>query len=918
MLRSDPWGQLPYVTFTIFSRYADTSLSRWSTAGAKYDEIVPATQSVLKINLRSAGPDTKAGTGDDFDLATFDRLYANDAGKRQGFREQNAYPDSRTKGAVVGKVTDGTGGVIPGASVRAVAEGEKAVHKVYETVTGKDGSYVLGFLSPGQYEVCVQASGFRMMVVRDVSVSARKATQVNVQLQVGGISHAVTVMAAAAPVQTSTATIAGRPDTAPYTPRLREYFPETLLWQPAVVTGPDGRTEVNFKLVDNITTWKVDVIGSTVRGEIGTASAEIRAFQPFFVDHSPPRVLTQGDEIQLPVTIRNYLEQAQDVAVSMRPENWFRLLNPVEQTVQVAAGASANVVFPLQALAAITDGKQRLTATSPEAGDAIEKPVSVHPDGNEISETVSSVFRGKAILDLTIPPGAIRGSARGELRIYPSLLAHVVDSVEAILQRPYGCAEQTISAAYPNLLFLQILKKTGNSGHPSAATARSNVRLGVDRLLGYQAPEGGFSYWGRGTADPSLTAYAISFLKEAQQSVTFDEQLIENAEEWLMQQQSEDGSWPALDLRKQRDERRTMYQTAFLAMALSGKGAPAQLSKALDYLARQSVRFSDPYMIAAHALAALGQGDAGAAGKELHRLRALARREAGMIYWNLETITPFYGWGLAGRLETTALAVRALAAGGNPADGPLIDGGLLFLLRNKDRYGVWHSTQATIRALEAILAASKATAAQSGPVQVEIGINDRTVNRVSLPPATELSGSLRIDLSEFLSPGRHRVTLRSAVPIDEAHAQLALSYYLPWERSAPAGSKALRLKVRYDKPVARLGDTITCSVDAERVGFRGYGMMVAEIGLPPGADVDRQSLDSAVQSSGWRLSNYDVFPDRIVAYLWPEAGGTSFSFRFRPRFAMGAKSAPSLLYDYYNPEARSTSAPVRFSIKRPE
>jgi hypothetical protein len=242
-------------------------------------------------------------------------------------------------------------------------------------------------------------------------------------------------------------------------------------------------------------------------------------------------------------------------------------------------------------------------------------------------------------------------------------------------------------------------------------------------------------------------------------------------------------------------------------------------------------------------------------------------------------------------------------------------GGTLFLLRNKDRYGVWHSTQATIRVLDAILSAAKTMVAQGGGVAVEILVDDQVVNQVMLPPENELSGPIRVDVSAFLTPGKHRVVLRSAAFVSQAHAQLALSYYLPWEDRAPAGPETLRLKVRYDKPNAGLGETITCSVNAERVGFRGYGMMVAEIGLPPGVDVDRQSLDSAVQSSGWSFSYYDIFPDRVVAYLWPPAGGTSFSFRFRPRFAMQAKSAPSLLYDYYNPEARSTTPPVPFSIK---
>ena len=55
------------------------------------------------------------------------------------------------------------------------------------------------------------------------------------------------------------------------------------------------------------------VIASTEDGEIGTAEKEILAFQPFFIEHDPPRVLTEGDEIALPVVLRNYLDKTQVV-----------------------------------------------------------------------------------------------------------------------------------------------------------------------------------------------------------------------------------------------------------------------------------------------------------------------------------------------------------------------------------------------------------------------------------------------------------------------------------------------------------------------------------------------------------------------------------------------------------------------------
>jgi hypothetical protein len=92
-------------------------------------------------------------------------------------------------------------------------------------------------------------------------------------------------------------------------------------------------------------------------------------------------------------------------------------------------------------------------------------------------------------------------------------------------------------------------------------------------------------------------------------------------------------------------------------------------------------------------------------------------------------------------------------------------------------------------------------------------------------------------------------------------------------------------------------------------------MMLAEIGLPPGADVDRASIEHAMREAGWGINQYDVLPDRLVVYLWPRAGGTKFDFKFKPRFGLKAKSAPSVLYDYYNPEARTTVTPTAFVVR---
>ncbi len=953
----DPWGRAYYATFKTESRYSDRVVTSAGPGPGRQTEprteIQPVTQTVGFVTIRSAGADGREGTADDFDAGVFSQIVKEQA-RRATKQKHGAFVLTGEGGAVSGTVVDTQGGVVPGVAVRATLS---STSLFYEARTDDEGRYLLRNLPPGTYELSAEGVGFAPSIVRDVRVEARNVTEVNITLWPGAATETVTVTGdSGAKIDTTSNSVASsvrvqnaelatvRRSGASSTPRLREYFPETLVWQPSLETDAEGRAQLSFKLADNITTWKMAVIGSTADGEIGFAESEILAFQPFFVEHDPPRVLTEGDEIQLPVVLRNYLNSAQTVDLTIKPEDWFAMLGPAEKRAQVAAGDDARATFGFRAVAAAADGHQRVTAVGADASDQIERPVSVHPDGEELAQTVSGILSDSAAaLETQIPADAIKGSVRSELKIYPSLLAHVIESIEAIMERPHGCAEQTISSAYPSLLALRAYKRAGRDA-PAAAKARRYVQVGYERLLNYSAADGGFSYWGRGGADVALTAYALRFLSDAREFIEVDEDVLKLTSEWLVSQQRPDGRWSvSAPWDKAEDTRRSALLTAHVARVLAATtndaAASAPLKRALAYLSEKARAIDEPYLIAAYALASLDAGDADAAGQAVARLRTLAREEDGTSYWALETNTPFYGWGLAGRIETTALALQALSRYcglrtadcgledrrsassnlqstiGNPQ---LIDRGLLFLLRQQDRYGVWYSTQATVNTLDALVTLLGQRANAAGG-RAEIFVNGKPAATLELPPGGEVSGPLTADISGAVAPGGNRIEVRRAAGSAPASVQVVSTYYVPWRRARAAShaesARELRLSVSYDRSAARVGDEVTCRVAAERVGFRGYGMLLAEIGLPPGADVDRSTLESAMKGSEWGLSQYDVLPDRVVVYLWPRAGGTNFVFKFRPRFGLNALTAPSLLYDYYNPEARVVVAPTKFVVK---
>src|SRR5207245_1252122 len=90
-------------------------------------------------------------------------------------------------------------------------------------------------------------------------------------------------------------------------------------------------------------------------------------------------------------------------------------------------------------------------------------------------------------------------------------------------------------------------------------------------------------------------------------------------------------------------------------------------------------------------------------------LVGLAVKDRDGAHWVQPERTLFYGWGRGGTVETTALAVQALTSAENktPEISQLINQGLMYLARVRDRYGSWYSTQATIAAMNALINADK-------------------------------------------------------------------------------------------------------------------------------------------------------------------------------------------------------------------
>jgi hypothetical protein len=106
---------------------------------------------------------------------------------------------------ILGTVTDQLGAVIPGAQITVKNIGTG----ITNTAKSDDkGEYLVQYLQIGNYEVVVEAKGFKKFLAKDISLTAGDHARVDAKMTLGGTNETVTVSAIAAPaLQTDTSTI---------------------------------------------------------------------------------------------------------------------------------------------------------------------------------------------------------------------------------------------------------------------------------------------------------------------------------------------------------------------------------------------------------------------------------------------------------------------------------------------------------------------------------------------------------------------------------------------------------------------------------------------------------------------------------------------------------------------------------------
>jgi hypothetical protein len=142
-------------------------------------------------------------------------------------------------GDIIGTVTDPSGAAIPGATVTVTNTGTQLTRK---TETNSIGDYSLTLLQTGTYSISIEATGFKVYRLAEMSLSSAQRARVNARLEVGNITETIEVSAAEPLLQTDSSSVSSllTSESIQEIPLNGRNFIDLVTIQPGVNAGTPG------------------------------------------------------------------------------------------------------------------------------------------------------------------------------------------------------------------------------------------------------------------------------------------------------------------------------------------------------------------------------------------------------------------------------------------------------------------------------------------------------------------------------------------------------------------------------------------------------------------------------------------------------------------------------------------------------
>ncbi|HEU4573427.1 MAG TPA: MG2 domain-containing protein, partial [Chitinophagaceae bacterium] len=289
-------------------------------------------------------------------------------------------------------------------------------------------------------------------------------------------------------------------------------------WSGIVKSGNNG--EANFEFDVPAFSGEIRLMAVAYKGQsFGSSESAITVADPIVISTALPRFLSPGDSVTVPVTLSNTTNKTASVTATVSVQGPLKIAGSESQQLNIVANSEARASFTITANPAIATGKVRVTVNGLGEKFYDETDMSVRPPSTLQKETGSgSVIAGNT-QQITIGlRDFIPQSVSYRLIVSRSPALELADQLRYLVQYPYGCTEQTVSAAFPQLYYGDMADQL-LSGKQNKANANANIIEAIRKIKMRQLYNGAVTLWdGEGKEDWWTTIYAAHFLLEARKA----------------------------------------------------------------------------------------------------------------------------------------------------------------------------------------------------------------------------------------------------------------------------------------------------------------------------------------------------------------------------------------------------------------
>ncbi|MBS1575046.1 MAG: alpha-2-macroglobulin family protein, partial [Bacteroidetes bacterium] len=286
------------------------------------------------------------------------------------------------------------------------------------------------------------------------------------------------------------------------------------------IAKTNGSGEANFEFDIPPFSGEVRLMAVAYKDQnFGSGENTMTVADPIVISTALPRFLSPGDTITVPVTLSNTTEKASDVKAVLNLQGPFKIIGNGTQNITLNAKSEGRAVFQVAADPAIGTGKISVLVNGMGEKFTDETEISVRPPSTLQKVTDYGSIAGGSSKSISIGVSDfIPSSVDYQLVVSRSPALEIANQLTYLVQYPYGCTEQTVSAAFPQLYYGD-LADLMHLNKENKVNANSNILEAIRKIKMRQLYNGAVTLWdGEDKEDWWTTIYAAHFLLEARKA----------------------------------------------------------------------------------------------------------------------------------------------------------------------------------------------------------------------------------------------------------------------------------------------------------------------------------------------------------------------------------------------------------------